>query len=279
MEKMNVSLKEQATEFWNRNPCGGGWQRYREFMAWIQRTERYIYGVLDNYEWQDKSVLEVGCGQGSTLNYLPGLGARVYGIDISEDSLAKAKAGAEELGYASRVKLSIGDAEHLPFEDEFFDAIICLGVLHHTVDTAGGVREIFRVLKPGGFVIVMLYRSGNPKWWATKLLRELSFLFDKIQGEIFVIAERLRQKKKDGNQQGTALLELFGVPIIKAFTNEECRRMFADFKSVNITNHQPGFERNCDIIRALEPFRNVFRRIDRAMKDRWGFYQVIEARK
>lgn len=274
---MSVDLKQQGAEFWNSNPCGGGWPSYREFMAWIQRTEPYIYRVLDKYEWQDKRVLEVGCGQGSTLNYLPGLGARVYGMDMSEDSLAKAKAGAKELGYADRVTLSVGDAEHLPFDNKFFDAVICLGVLHHTADTSGGIREIFRVLKPGGFAIVMLYRSGTPKWWATQFLRKLSFLLDKIQGERFVIAERLRQKQKDGNQQGTALLELFGVPVIKAFSNEECRRMFTDFKSVSITNHQPGFERNCDMIRALESFRNVFHRVDGTMKDRWGFYQVIEA--
>ena len=276
---MNVNLKQKGAEFWNSNPCGGGWKNYREFMAWIKQTETYIYRVLDKYDWQDKCVLEVGCGQGSTLNYLPGLGARVHGIDMSEVSIAKAQAGAHELGHAGRVNLGIGDAEHLSFPDEFFDAVISGGVLHHTSNTTGGVREIWRVLKPGGFAIVMLYRSGNPKWWATKLLRKLSFLVDKIQGGNFVIAERLRQKQKDGNQQGTALLELFGVPILKAFSNEECRRMFADFKSVTITNHQPGFERNCDIIRAFEPFRNVFRRIDGAMKDRWGFYQVIEAHK
>jgi SAM-dependent methyltransferase len=277
MQKNNVNLKQEGAEFWNRNPCGGSWRNYREFIAWIQRTEPYIYQILGRYQWKDKRVLEVGCGQGSTLNFLPGLGARVYGTDMSASSLARARDGSEELGYADRVELSIGDAEDLPFNDEFFDAVICLGVLHHTSDTGKGVREIFRVLKPGGFAIVMLYRSGNPKWWATKLLRGLSFLFDKIQGEIFVIAERFRQHQKDGNQQGSALLELFGVPIIKAFSNEEGRKMFIDFRTVTITNYQPGFERNCDIIRALEPFRGIFRRIDGTMKNRWGFYQVIEA--
>ena len=279
MYQMSANLKQQGAEFWNVNPCGGGWQSYREFMAWIQRTEPYIYRLLGRYEWKDKRVLEVGCGQGSTLNYLPGLGAWVYGIDMSEGSLAKAKAGAEELAYSDRVKLSVGDAEHLPFDDELFDAVICMGVLHHTPDIGRGVREILRVLKWSGLAIVMLYRSENPKWWATKFLRELPFLSEKIKRNNFHIGERLRQKQIAGNQEGTALLELFGVPIIKAFSSDECRRIFAGFKSVTITNHQPGFERNCDIIRALEPFRDVFRRIDGTMKNRWGFYQVIEARK
>ena len=276
---MSANFKLQAAEFWNANPCGGRWQSYRGFMAWIQRTEPYVYSTLDRYDWKDKRILEVGCGQGSTLNYLPSLGARAYGVDMSQESILRAKAGAKELDYKSHITFCIGDAENLPFSEESFDAVICIGVLHHTADTYRGIRDIFRVLKPGGLSIVMLYRSGNPKWWTTLLLRRLSILIDRIKGKSFVIAQRLRQKQKDGTTQGTALLELFGVPILKAFSNEECRQMFTDFLQVTITNHQPGFERNCDIIRPLEPLRNIFRRIDLSTKDRWGFYQVIEARK
>ena len=271
--------KEQGAEFWNRNPCGGSWKNYQEFMDYIQRTEPYFFRVLDRYTWQGKRVLEVGCGQGSTLNYLPKLGAFVHGIDMSEASLAQARIGASELGHLDRVKLSVGDAETLSFPDGSFDAVICGGVLQHTEDTGGGFREIYRVLKPGGVAIVMLYRSGNPKWWATRFLRGLSSVIDRISGTKFFIADKLRSRKKEGSIQGTALLELFGVPILKAFSNEDCRRMFANFNSVIITNHKPGFERNCDIFRPLKPFRNLFHRIDAAMQDRWGFYQVIEARK
>lgn len=276
---MNDNLKQQGAEFWNNNPCGGEWQSYRKFMEWIQGTEPYFYRVLDQYNWQGKHVLEVGCGQGSTLNYLPVKGARVWGIDMSRDSIAKAQAGAQELGHADRVKLSIGDAEHLQFENEIFDAVICGGVLHHTENTLVGIQEIWRVLKPGGFAVVMLYRSGNPKWWLTKILRTLSLVIDKITGKKYFIAEKLRRRQDPDSDQGTALLELFGVPILKAFSNKQCRRMFEQFQDVKITNYQPGFERNCDIIRALSPCRNIFRRLDISMKDRWGFYQVIEAYK
>ena len=226
-----------------------------------------------------KSVLEVGCGQGSTLNYLPSLGARMHGIDMSATSLSRACAGAQEMGHADRVELSIGNAERLLFPDESFDAVVSVGVLHHTPDTEAGVREIWRVLKPDGFAIVMLYRTGNPKWWATRLARELSSLIDKFQGKQFVIAERLRRKQKIGNPQGTALLELFGVPILKAFSNEVCRLMFRDFSNITVTNYQPGFERLCDIFSWLTPFRTTLRGFDLRVRQRWGFYQVLEARK
>ena len=276
---MNVDLKQQGAQFWDGNPCGGSWRNYSEFMDWIQRTEPYIFHVLDRYDWRDKRALEVGCGQGSTLNYLPGLGAHMHGIDMSEASLARARAGAEEIGHADRVELTLGDAEHLLFPDKFFDAVVCIGVLHHTQNTERGVQEIWRVLKPGGFAIVMLYRSGNPKWWATQIVRGLSHIIDRVYGRQFVVADRLRYLQKNGDAQGTALLELFGVPVLKASSNKECRAMFHDFSSVIITNYQPGFERLCDILSWLQPFRTLLRYLDARLQHYWGFYQVIEAYK
>ena len=85
---MSADPKQQGAAFWNGNPCGGSWRSYREFMAWIQRTEPYIYRVLDRHDGTGKRVLEVGCGQGSTLNYLPGLGANVCGVDMSKEAEA-----------------------------------------------------------------------------------------------------------------------------------------------------------------------------------------------
>src|SRR4030043_2472651 len=78
--------------------------------------------------------------------------------------------------------------------------------------------------------------------------------------------------QKNDDKKGTALIELFGVPILKAFSNKQCRKMFSDFSSVEISNHQPGFKRNCDIIRCLEPLRSLFRKFDQLVYNCWGFY-------
>ena len=272
-------IKKQCETFWDGNPCGGNWHSQSEYMQFIQRTEPFIYNIINKYSWTNKYVLEVGCGQGPTLNYLPGLGARVHGIDMSIDSLKKAKHGALEMGISDKVEVSFGDAEKLKFANDTFDAVICNGVLHHTNDTQAGIMEIYRVLKPGGFAIVMLYRSGNPKWWVTKTFRLVSKAFDRFTGKERIIADWLRHRQKNDDKKGTALIELFGVPILKAFSNKQCRKMFSDFSSVEISNHQPGFERNCDIIRYLEPFRLLFRKFDQLVYNCWGFYQVIEAKK
>jgi SAM-dependent methyltransferase len=276
---MNETTKRQGADFWSANPCGGQWPSYREFLAWYRVTEPYVYNILDTYDWQGREVLEIGCGQGTVLNYLPAKGARVHGIDMSAGSLKQAILGARELGHEDQITLNLADAEHLPFADGRYSRIVSIGVLHHTPDTAASIRELYRVLAPGGEAIVMLYRSGNPKWWATAFLRWLSRQVDRLSGERDVIARRLRRGAEVGSSQGTALLELFGVPVLNAFSNAQCRAMFAQFSEVTISNHQPGFERMCDILGWLKPFRRLLSWIDRNSRQTWGFYQVIEARK
>ena len=273
------TVKQAGAEFWNANPCGGEWSNYREFAAWIQQTEPYAFSVLRKYDWQNKRVVEVGCGQGTTLNYLPQYGANVVGIDMSVGSILGARAGAQELKIASKISLAQGDAEKLPFADASCDCVISFGVLHHTSDTAAGIQEIYRLLKPGGRAIVMLYRSGNPKWWMTRLLRGYAWLVDQFTGEKFYLANRLRARREAGNRAGTALLELFGVPVLKAFSNRQSSKMFTSFTNVKISNHSPGFRRLTDISSQLQVLTPVFEWLDRSTQSMWGFYQVIEAQK
>ncbi len=279
MQLKSITIKQEGVTFWDANPCGGSWTNYGAFMDWIRHTEPYIFDILDGYSWKGKRVVEVGCGQGTTLNYLPAFGADVYGLDMSIESIAQARSGAAELNQLASVHLLGSDAEKLPFKVESFDAAICVGVLHHTSDTAGGVHEIHRLLKPGGQAVIMLYRSGNPKWWVTKSLRGFARIVDFFSGKPNTLAERLRSRRDTNDVKGTALLELFGVPILNAFSNSEVRSMFGDFSEVRITNHQPGFQRLIDVLPFLRLIKPVLSWLDRKTSDLWGFYQVIEARK
>lgn len=272
------NVKNAGADFWNANPCGGSWNRYRDFIEWVRFTEPYIFDVLDRHSWDGTRILEVGCGQGTTLNYLPSFGARMVGLDMSFQSLRQSRAGARELGYTNSIDVMQSDAESLPFGVESFDAVLSIGVLHHTNDTHGGVREIQRVLKTNGLAIIMLYRSGNPKWWLTRFLRASGRIIDRLMGRSFVI-NSLRKRQKADSEGGTALLELFGVPILKAFSNRETRNMFSGFSEVRITNYQPGFRRLPDILPLLQRMKPFFNWLDRITSDFWGFYQVVEARK
>lgn len=96
-----------------------------------------------------KRVLEYGCGINSHGTDLVRAGAEVVGIDISPVAIEKSREGAEKEGLGDAITYEVMNAEDLTFEDESFDLICGIGILHH-LDTELACREIARVLKPGG---------------------------------------------------------------------------------------------------------------------------------
>ncbi len=104
------------------------------------------------------SVLEVGTGTGLHAHWFLERTSTTYcGLDVSVPMLAIAKQRVAAWG--DRVRLTVGDAQRLPFPDGSFDAAFCAATLHHLQDPAQGVREVARVVRPGGRVALM-----EPNW-------------------------------------------------------------------------------------------------------------------
>jgi SAM-dependent methyltransferase len=127
--------------------------------------------LLDGIPWRgDDVVLDVGCGRGLLLI---GAAHRVpagwaIGLDLwrNQDQAgndpAATYANARAEGVADRVTLRDGDARALPFDDASFDVVLSSLALHNVTpadDRATAVREIARVLKPGGHVAILDFRS------------------------------------------------------------------------------------------------------------------------
>lgn len=106
---------------------------------------------------QTTDVLDVGCGVGHWGQLLAPLftkNARVIGIDREEVWVAKATERAKAFGLGDRYHYQIGDVTALPFADDEFDLVTCQTVLIHLKDPKVGLREMMRVLKPGGVLLV-----------------------------------------------------------------------------------------------------------------------------
>jgi SAM-dependent methyltransferase len=104
-----------------------------------------------------RSVLDVGSGQGHwgmlLSSVLPG-DASFAGVEREPEWVAEAGRRAERLGLADRFRFLQGVAESIPFDDASFDLVTCQTVLIHVPDPRAVVREMLRVAKPGGQVIV-----------------------------------------------------------------------------------------------------------------------------
>jgi ubiquinone/menaquinone biosynthesis C-methylase UbiE len=99
--------------------------------------------------------LDIGCGTGWAVRYAAGLvgeSGEACGIDISPKMIERAKANSPGL---TNVRFYQANAEALPFEDNYFDYIICTQSFHHYFNPLIALREIRRVLKPGSRVYIL----------------------------------------------------------------------------------------------------------------------------
>lgn len=111
-------------------------------------------------------VLDVGCGKGEVTVQAALAGAEVYGLDYAEGSLSLSRASLQVLPEETRKRAALiqADAKSIPFSDESFDRIFILDLIEHLHDweLRTALRELHRLLKPGGYVVI----HTLPNRWA-----------------------------------------------------------------------------------------------------------------
>lgn len=134
---------------------------YDDFAGWYERERHLPYHrMLDDLEVElveryatGKQVLEVGCGTGLLLDRVAQFAAGARGIDLSGGMLAKAAARGLEVAQASATELPVATAS--------VDVAYSFKVLAHIPDIAGALREMARVVRPGGWVLAEFYNARS----------------------------------------------------------------------------------------------------------------------
>lgn len=175
----------RAATVWEDNYTGKAGDYRVHFFA--ERRER-VLAALGPAE--GRRVLDVGCASGDLTFALALAGARTIGVDLTKGMVARAEARRRDAPptlreAAARAAFLVADAERIPFPDGSFDLVTCIGVLEYVPDDAKGVRELFRVLKPGGRLVITAPHRHSPALWLELGLFRLAGLFKKREPQSF----------------------------------------------------------------------------------------------
>ncbi|HSB11183.1 MAG TPA: methyltransferase domain-containing protein [Blastocatellia bacterium] len=219
-------FKQLAREQWGANPCGAHVADEldygtREYFDAIEQNRYLIESPWMNDaigfdRFSGKRLLEIGMGTGTDLLQFARGGAMVTGLDITPRSIEIARRRFQVYGLTG--DFAIGDGESLSFPDASFDAVYSFGVLHHTPDTARAVREIHRVLTPGGKAIVMLYHRRSLYYWGSLMMKHG-----------ILRAELLNHSMAQIMSRHVEYSATEGRPLVKAYSQAEIREMFREF--------------------------------------------------
>jgi ubiquinone/menaquinone biosynthesis C-methylase UbiE len=290
MSNANEPLKERVRAFWQAHPCGtkfadaepGTRLFYERVEEHRYRTEWHIPEAANFAGAKGLRVLEIGCGLGTDGAQFAKAGAVYVGVDLTEAAVELARKRFELFDLHGTFRTA--DAEKLEFESDSFDVVYSHGVLHHTPDTVGAVREVHRVLKPGGRAIVMLYHRGSYNYrfnigvfrraGAHLLKYETGLkLAAKLSGEpIESLREHARLIKEDTESYlapGEFLnqnTDGAGNPLARVYSRREARELFKDFARVELHSHFLN-KRWVPIVGNL-----LSRKMEARLAARWGWH-------
>jgi len=140
------------------NEIAPSWYNYRHHTIFRTELEKLAR------EWDGGTLLNLGCGHGA--DFLPFAGKfHLYGIDFSEGMIAQARKYAAK--YHFQPALAVADLTALPFPDAAFDDAIAVATYHHlkAPHRLPALKELRRVLKPGGSAFITVWNRGQPKFW------------------------------------------------------------------------------------------------------------------
>jgi ubiquinone/menaquinone biosynthesis C-methylase UbiE len=158
--------------------------------ASAQKRKEVVLDFVDRYAGgRSLRILDTGCGTGVIMAALLKSGHQVCGIDITPGMLSCAAETLKEFDLDDSA-LRLGTVEALEFPDHSFDLCLCIGVLQYLIDDEPALKELARITKPGGQVILSLPNIAR----VTTLLDPYYYLY---RGPLFVLHRILRCKRRE----------------------------------------------------------------------------------
>ena len=186
MDSKVTPIVEKVHDYWNSHTLGlqyvtdhsieiGSPEFFAHIRPWMNPYK--FPWIMDRIDAQaarlkGKHLLEIGCGMGyDSLEFLK-RGVRVTATDLTPNAVKMTKKHFEIAGVQAE-DIRTANALALPFDDNTFDAVWSNGVLHATGDTPLAIREVFRVLKPGGTAMIShFYRKPSWMYFLNRFGRE-----------------------------------------------------------------------------------------------------------
>jgi ubiquinone/menaquinone biosynthesis C-methylase UbiE len=224
--------KAAAIEQWTADPCGSGHiggelgeaGYFRDLLAMRADYAPWMDEELDYAGARGLEVLDVGCGQGIDLARYAMAGAIPTGVDLTPRHVELANAHLAALGLEGSA--GTADGESLPHPDAAFDRVSSNGVLHHTPDMPAALREIHRVLRPGGRATVIVYNRDSLHYWVHQVLTR-----GVLMGGL------IRERNMAGVlSSGVEYSSIDARPLVRVYSRRQLRRMMqeAGFADVEI---------------------------------------------
>jgi ubiquinone/menaquinone biosynthesis C-methylase UbiE len=143
-------------------------------MAFKKRVQT-IFEWIPPTDDPDAVILDCACGRGFYLNYYRHVsGVKLIGLELESDIIRKAQAN---IGHLPDITLTQANIYHLPFADNSFYGVILSEILEHIEDDVAGLKEVYRVLKPGGVLAITVPNANYPFWW-DPINKTLETVFD-----------------------------------------------------------------------------------------------------
>ena len=216
--------KAAAIEQWTADPCGSGHiggelgeaDYFRDLLAMRADYAPWMEEELDYAGAGGLEVLDVGCGQGIDLARYAMAGAVPTGVDLTPRHVELANAHLAALGLEGSA--GIGDGERLPHPDASFDRVSSNGVLHHTPDMPAALREVRRVLRPGGRATIIVYNRDSLHYWVHQFLTR-----GVLMGGL------IRERSMAGVlSSGVEYSSIDARPLVRVYSRRQLRRMMSE---------------------------------------------------